>query len=457
MGSIAPDPNAERLVHDVDELAELFRAAEKPRESWRIGAEAEKFGVSAVDGRPIAYEGPRGVLRVFRALSEAHGWLEESELPGGPIISLKREHANITLEPGAQLELSGAPSVDVHSICAELRGHMAELREITSEMDLLWLAVGFHPLARQDDLIWVPKQRYAVMRSYLPTKGSAALDMMRRTCTVQANLDYSDERDAMRKLRVSLVFAPLVAAMCANSPFYEGKISGKKSLRGEVWLDMDPARSGLIPSLWGERELGYRDYVEWALDAGMFLFWRDGQVVANTGQTFRDFMRDGFQGHRAQFGDWKLHIQTLFPEARLKTTLEERPCDALPADLRCAIPALYAGLLYDERALGQAEALAATLSYEDVSKARPELVRVGLGASIGQRSAADLAGELHQIAMGGLERRARLDARGLDERIHLKRLADLNAQGLSPADRLLEGLGPDDPDLIREILARTQA
>jgi glutamate--cysteine ligase len=295
------------------------------------------------------------------------------------------------------------------------------------------------------------------MKRYLPTQGSGALDMMRRTATVQANFDYSDESDALRKLRVSLVFAPLINAMCANSPFMEGKLSGKKSLRGEVWLHMDPSRSGLLPALWNKEQLGYRDYVEWALDAGMFLFWRAGQVVANTGQTFRSFMQDGFQGHRATLGDWKLHIQTLFPEARLKSTIEVRPCDSLSADLSCAVPALYTGILYDERALSEAEALARSLDYDGVTRARPELVRLGLAAKIGGRSATELAVVLHEIAMGGLERRARTNARGQDERVHLKKLMDMNAEGLSPADRLVEGLKAGDADLQQEILARTKA
>jgi len=457
MGSQDNDPTADRPIRDLDELTEVFRASEKPRNAWRIGSEAEKFGVDALDGSPIQYDGPNGVLRVLTALSESHGWQAVSETPGGPIISLRRESANITLEPGAQLELSGAPCEDVHGICAELRGHMSELREISSEMNLSWLGVGFHPLARQADLPWVPKQRYSIMKRYLPTRGDRALDMMRRTATVQANFDYSDERDAMRKLRVALVFAPLINAMCANSPFVEGSLSGKKSVRGEVWLHMDPSRSGLIPSLWDKEDLGYRDYVEWALDAGMFLFWRDGKVVANTGQTFRSFLADGYAGHRATLGDWKLHIQTLFPEARLKSTIEVRPCDSLPADLSCAVPALYTGFLYDETALTEAEALARTLDYATVERARPDLVTAGLSARIGSRSAADLAMSLHEISAAGLGRRARMNSRGQDERAHLKRLLDLNQEGQSPADRLVEGLSAGDADLEREILARTKA
>ncbi len=369
-------------LSDPGELVETFHASEKPAEHWRVGGEAEKFGVDARTGAPIGYEGDRGVTRIFSALVEAHGWQPERETPDGPVIALSRGDASVTLEPGAQLELSGAPMSSVHLICTEMRGHLAELREISSEMNLVWLAVGFHPLAAQADLAWVPKQRYAIMREYLPTRGSGALDMMRRTATVQANYDYSSEEDAIRKLRVALKLSPLVHAMTANSPFYEGRLAGTKSVRGDVWMRMDPARSGLIPSLWKSGRAGYADYAEWALDAGMFLFKRGNQFIANTGQTFRDFMHNGYEGHRATKRDWKLHLQTLFPEVRLKTTIEIRCCDSLPTDFACGVPALFAGIYYDERALAEAEELVAPWDYESVQRARPELIKHGIEADL---------------------------------------------------------------------------
>jgi glutamate--cysteine ligase len=443
-------------IRDRDELAQVFRGYEKPRSQWRIGCEAEKFGVNTETGAPLAYEGENGVLRVLRALVDSHGWVPESEAPGGPIISLRREHASITLEPGAQLELSGAPCEDIHAICAEMRGHLAELREISSEMSLLWLGVGFHPLARQEDLPWVPKQRYSIMKRYLPTKGPRAIDMMRRTATVQANFDFSDEKDAMTKLYVSLVLAPLINAMLANSPFREGTLGGMKSLRGDVWLGMDPARSGLLPALWKKDELRYADYVEWALDAGMFLIKRNGKVVENTGQTFRNFLTDGYQGHRATLADWKLHLNTLFPEARIKATFEVRPCDSLPTDLACSVPALYTGLLYDDRALAEAHAFARTFDYEEVTRSRVALVTNGLAANIGKRPARELAERLLEIATGGLQRRSKLTSGGRDETLHLVKLQKLTSAGLSPADVLTEGLEAGDADLRHEILARTR-
>jgi glutamate--cysteine ligase len=293
------DPRPLRTAHD---LSEIFREAEKPEADFRIGAEAEKFAVDSNTAAPLGYEGDRGVTRIFAAL-EASGWQPEREFAGGPPIAMRRGGASITLEPAAQLELSGTAEPDIHGIRAEFDNHMRDLAPISQAMNLTWLGVGFHPFARLDDLPWVPKQRYAIMREYLPRRGSGGRDMMQRTATVQANFDFSSEADAMHKLVVTLKLSPFINAMTANSPFAEGERAGFKSRRGLVWLNMDPDRSGLIPSLLRHPKPGYREYVEWALDAGMFLIKRGARVIANTGQKFRDFLANGYQGERATFAD----------------------------------------------------------------------------------------------------------------------------------------------------------
>jgi len=443
----------QRLLRHSDDLLELFQQAEKPRAEFRIGTEAEKFAVDSQTGAPLGYEGARGVTRIFAALV-AHGWREERETPEGPVIALHRDNASITLEPGSQLELSGAAVENVHQTRRELDAHLAELAGISSEMNLTWLGIGFHPLARQSDLGWVPKQRYAIMREYLPTRGSGGHDMMRRTATVQANFDFSDEADALRKLVVCLKLAPLVNALGANSPFEEGRLSGYKSRRGLVWLNMDPARSGLIPALLRAPKPSYRDYVEWALDAGMFLIKRNGHALPNTGQTFRDFMHNGYQGERATFGDWKLHLNTLFPEARLKSTLEVRSSDSLPSRLGCAVPALFTGILYDEQALAEADSFARELDVDALLRARPALVERGLEAHLGTQPVQKLAERILEIAHGGLARRARLNEAGQDERIHLELLTQLVQSGKTPADAMIEGLSQNATPSTGEIIAR---
>jgi glutamate--cysteine ligase len=447
----APETN-DRPIQSLDELDAVFRAVEKPADKFRIGAEAEKFAIKA-DGTPLQYEGAEGVVGIFDALSE-YGWEPERESPDGPIISLRRGGASITLEPGSQLELSGAALPDLHQVEAEFYNHLRELSPISKKLGLTWLGVGFHPLARQEDLTWVPKQRYSVMREYLPTKGHAAHDMMRRTATVQANYDFSSEADAMKKLVLSLKLSPIVHAMLANSPFKEGKLAGTKSVRGEVWLNMDPSRSGLIASLWSPGKKTYRDYVEWAVDAGMFLFKRDGKVIANTGQTFRAFVKDGFEGHKATLNDWKVHLQTLFPEARLKNTLEVRGCDSLPAHLATAVPALFTGLLYDARALDQAIDILSPLDYATVERDRPALIRQGLTAPLGEKTGAQWAQSLYDIASSGLSRRGRRNAQNEDERRFIKPLERLLTAAESPADDLTRGLAPGATVSAADVIAR---
>jgi glutamate--cysteine ligase len=383
-----------------------------------------------------------------------HGWKAESETEGGPVIALTRGQASITLEPGAQLELSGAPLDDVHQVESEIRGHIDELAGISAELGLAWLGVGFQPISPQSELPWVPKHRYGIMKRYLPTRGVRGLDMMRRTATVQANFDYSNEEDAMQKLVVLLRLSPIIQAMTANSPFIEGRVSSNKSERGAVWLEMDPSRSGLIPTLWEAERPRYADYVEWALDAGMFLFKRAGKFIHNTGQTFRSFLKDGFDGHRATFADWALHVNTLFPEARLKRTIEARACDCLPMSLVGAVPALFTGLLYDAESLGRATELAMTLDLATVTRARPELVAEGLAGAVGPVPVRRLAEQIYEIADTGLARRGRQGRGGKDERAVLAPLGELVQRGQCPADLLLSGLSVAEPVARAELVRR---
>jgi len=396
----------------------------------------EKIGILVPENTPLPYEGERGVTAVFERLVAHHGWFEEREHEGAPVISLRRGETSITLEPGGQFELSGAPHETVHQTCAEFRGHMRELADISTELGIVWLGLGFHPFARRDELPWVPKLRYGIMKRYLPTRGEMALDMMQRTATVQANLDFSSEADALRKLRLSLAVSPIVSAMFANSPFVEGQLSGEKSHRVRVWLHMDPDRSGLLPFAWNEAAT-YRDYVEWALDVPMFLVKRGEKILPNTGQTFRAFMKDGFEGAEATRTDWETHVATLFPEARLKNTLEVRGTDSQDQSLICALPALWKGLLYDDRAMNALETLVAPLDFDNVEAARPEVADKALGAQLLGRDVREWAQSLLEIADEGLCRLSHLNRSGDDERIHLNKLRALVAEGRCPADLLI--------------------
>ncbi len=434
------EPNDLEPIGRRDDLLLPFVQAYKPREAWRIGPEMEKFGVFETTRAPVPYIGDRSVTTVLNELVHVHGWTAERETEDGPVIALLRGGASVTLEPGGQLELSGEQSRNIHEVCAELRRHMREIAPVSRAMGVRWLGVGFHPFARREDFQWVPKQRYGIMREYLPTRGGHAVDMMLRTCTVQVNLDYADEADALRKMHVALALAPATTAMFANSPWKEGRPHGGLTYRGRVWLDVDGDRTGLVPALWA-KNARIDQYVEWALDVPMFLFKRDGRAISNTGQTFRSFWKSGYEGNVATLEDWKLHLNTLFPEVRLKKTIEIRGADVQSTDMACALPALWTGLLYDDRALAETEALVEGWTYDEVAELRTRAWREGLRAVFRGRPLAEVAERVVSIADGGLERRKIVDpSSGRDERVHLARLRKLVGEGRTPADALLAGM-----------------
>jgi glutamate--cysteine ligase len=429
---------------DYRQLFLPFESAQKQVDAFRIGIESERFGVNRYNHLPLQYDGEGGILGLFHDFVVRFGWLPESEREGGPTISLHRGQAAITLEPAGQFEFSGSPLGDVHAVESERLSYVDELIAISAEKDLTWIASGFHPLARHDQLPWVPKQRYGIMRVYLASQGGDALEMMRRTATVQANFDFESIEDALRKLRVGLRLSPIVSAMFANGPFVEGRPFGGKSRRIEAWLNVDPSRQGLLPSMWSP-ESTLDDYVTWALDAPMFMFVRHGQAILNTGQTFRSFFDEGYAGHRATLKDWTTHLNTLFPEVRLKQTIEVRGADSVPSRYVAALPALWTGIFYDPVALDEAERLTQDWSYPAMMALRNNLGHEGLSATFEGQSVAHLAEKIFTIAHDGLVRRSRLDDAGRTEAVHLEALGKLVARGMCPADEVLEKLGEGVP------------
>jgi glutamate--cysteine ligase len=435
----------------MDDLLVLFHDAETPREGWLVGTEAERIAVTRSEGARLPYDGAVSVNAIFERLIRDRAWEPQRETREGPVIALTRADGSVTLEPGSQIELSGSPFRSVHEGKRESDEHWEELEPVIEELGLVWLAIGCHPFASVDELGWVPKLCYGVMREYMPTRGSMAGDMMTKTCTVQANLDYASEEDAMRKLRVGLRAQPIVTAMFANSPWNEGKRSGYKSYRALAWLHMDPDRSGLLPFAWKDHPK-YIDYVEWALDAPMFLVKRNGKPYYNTGQTFRAFMEEGFRGVKANYGDWVDHLSTLFPEVRLKSTLEYRGADVQRPEMLFALPALWKGLLYDEASFGALEGLLDSWSFSEVERQRDGLARHGLHTKFMNRDAADWAGDLLELAEAGLQRIGDRNEAGEDESVLLDPLRALLERGRCPADVLLAEVPADLPsrlDVIR--------
>jgi glutamate--cysteine ligase len=361
-------------------------------------------------------------------------------LENGNPIALTDGNCSITLEPGGQFELSGAPLETLHQTCAEVHEHLRQVKVVTRELKLGMIGLGFDPKSRREEVPWMPKGRYEIMRRYMPLRGDLGLDMMLRTCTVQVNLDFQSEADMVRKFRVGIALQPVAVALFANSPFLEGKPNGYLSYRSHVWTDTDPDRSGMLPFAF-EDGFGFERYVDYMLDVPMYFVYRDSHYIDVAGQSFRDFMAGklpGYPGHRPVLSDWADHLTTAFPEVRLKRIIEMRGADGGPWARLCALPALWTGLLYDSVALDACCALIKGWTHEERERLRIEVPRTGLRTEFRGRPLAALAREVLGIATRGLARRARKDPSGEDETLYLEPLRSIAETARTPADDLLD-------------------
>ncbi|MGQ0672316.1 MAG: glutamate--cysteine ligase [Hyphomicrobium sp.] len=433
-------------VRSKAELVEWIAAGEKPKPRWRIGTEHEKFVFLTDTLGPVSYEGERSIRALMEAMIVRYGW--EPIREGDIIIALKRPESEtrgllggtISLEPGGQFELSGAPVEDLHQTAAETQEHLNEVLDIGEDLGIGFLGVGFSPKWTLDETPRMPKRRYAVMTRYMPQVGKRGLDMMYRTATIQVNLDFSDEADMVKKLRVSLALQPIATALFASSPFTEGKPNGFKSMRSEVWRDTDPNRTGLLPFAF-EEGMGYERYVDYALDVPMYFVYREGQYIDVAGASFRDFLAGklaALPGMKPTIDDWSDHLTTLFPEVRLKRFLEMRGADGGRWRRICALPAFWVGLLYDDTALEAAWQLVAEWSAEDRQALRNAVPKLALDATVRGRPVREVAREALRIAHKGLRQRAHINAKSQDETIYLEPLKELVASGRTVADDLLE-------------------
>ena len=419
-----------------EDLVGWMAVGAKPKSDWRVGAEHEKFVFKLGSHEPVPYE-PGGIKALLDGLTR-FGWAPVME--AGHVIALERGKANVSLEPGGQFELSGAPLETVHDICEETGAHLTEVKEVADELGLGFLGLGFTPIWRRDQVPVMPKGRYKIMREYMPKVGGLGLDMMFRTCTVQANLDFGSEADMILKFRVSLALQPIVTALFANSPFIEGKPSGFVSARANVWTDTDADRTGMLAFVF-EDGFNFETYARYALQVPMYFAKRGDRYIDLAGRSFVDFM-DGklaeMPGQRPTIKDWADHTTTLFPEVRLKKYLEMRGADAGPWSRLCALPALWIGVLYDSAALAAAWDLCKHWNIADHERLRADVARRGLKAEIAGRTVQDIAKDMLAIARQGLKNRNRLSGGMDDETGYLSELDHIAETGITPAERLLE-------------------
>ena len=427
-------------IEHYDQLVQYMVDGCKPKADWRIGTEHEKFGYCRDTLKPLPYEGARSIEAVLSALRDRHHWGELRE--GGKLIGLQKDGANISLEPGGALELSGAPLETIHETCDEVNQHLREVMDIANEIGVGFIGLGAAPIWSHEEMPLMPKGRYKLMDAYMGKVGTMGRTMMRRTCTVQVNLDFESEADMVQKLRVAVALQPVAVALFANSPFFENKLNGHKSWRSRVWRDLDPARTGMVPFVF-EEGFGFERWVEYALDVPMYFVYRDGKYIDALGQSFRDFLNGklpALPGETPLLSDWADHLTTAFPEARVKKFIEMRGADGGPWRRLCALPAFWVGLTYDQTALDAAWDLIKGLDAETRSGLHVAASVDGLQAEVNGVRMHDLAREAVSISHAGLRARARPGAGGLvpDETHFLNALQESVETGKVPADELLD-------------------
>jgi glutamate--cysteine ligase len=433
----APPQTKGAPIIDRRQLIEYLEDGCKPKAEWRVGTEHEKFGYTHDDLRPLPYDGERGIRALLEGLAAQFGWriVTENERP----IALQRGGASVTLEPGGQVELSGAPVKTLHETCCEVHEHLDQVRAVAAPLGIGMLGLGFQPKWRREDIPWMPKGRYRIMGSYMPTRGRLGLDMMLRTCTIQTNLDFSSEADMVQKFRVGLAWQPVATALFANSPFTDGRPNGFLSYRSHVWTDTDPDRCGILPFVF-EEGMGFERYAEHVLDVPMYFVYRDGQYIDAAGQSFRDFLKGrlpALPGEVPTITDWSDHLTTLFPEVRLKRFLEMRGADGGPWRSLCALPALWVGMLYHQATLDAAWDRVKDWTIEEHEYLRAEVPKRGLRTPFRGDTVQDLAREMLALADAGLTGRAEEDWFGQDERQFLTALRGIAESGRTPAEEKL--------------------
>jgi glutamate--cysteine ligase len=427
------------LIESKDQLAEYLASGCKPAEDWRIGTEHEKFGYCKDSLLPLPYEGPRSIKAMLEGLRDAFGWAPVLE--AGNIIGLEKDGANVSLEPGGQLELSGAPLETIHQTCDEVNDHLREVKTVADKIGVGFIGLGAAPIWTHDQMPVMPKGRYKLMTDYMGRVGTHGTQMMYRTCTVQVNLDFGSEADMVQKFRVALALQPVATALFANSPFFEGKPNGFQSWRSRIWRSLDDARTGTLPFVF-EDGMGFERYVDYALDVPMYFVYRDGKYIDALGMSFRDFLKGelpALPGELPTLSDWADHLTTIFPEARIKKFMEMRGADGGPWRQICALPALWVGLLYDQNALDAAWDLCKHWTLEQREALRVAASVDGVNAKVEGIDMRQLARQVLDLSHAGLTARAKTGAGGMlkDETHFLNSLQDIVETGVTPASELL--------------------
>lgn len=421
-----------------DDLTEYFFRGIKSKTNLKIGVEHEKFILNNNTLKPLSYEEHNGIKEILEKLTTI-GWTPLYDDNKQTIIALKRGKEAVTLEPGGQIELSGAPLDNIHETCEETTNHLKELKKIGNELNFILLGMGVEPNLSLDDIPWMPKQRYGIMKKYMTKVGTLGHHMMKRTCTNQVNIDYSSEVDMIEKLRLMFNLESIATAMFANSPFDQGKISKYKSLRSHFWHHTDPNRTGLLPFVF-EKGFSFEKYTDYALGVPMYFINRNHNYIDMTKYTFKEYLDENSnnQDDAILLKDWEDHLTTLFPQVRLKQYIEIRSMDACSWDLICSQPAFWIGILYDDEIMDNVKEITESWTQEDREYLNKTVPQEGLQSTFKEKKLISFAQDFFELSKKGLKKRNRLSKYGeFDESIHMKDLEKNLENGCSPADCLI--------------------
>jgi len=425
-------------VINKNELIGYFFDGVKSKNNLKIGVEHEKFILNKESLKPISYYENNGIKNILEKLTTL-GWEPLYDDNKNTIIAVKKGKQAITLEPGGQIELSGAPLDNIHETCEETTNHLKELKKLGNEFNFILLGIGVEPNLKLDDFPWMPKQRYKIMRKYMEQVGTLGHHMMKRTCTNQVNIDYSSEEDMINKIRLILNLESIATAIFSNSPFDQGNVSKYRSLRSHFWHHTDPNRTGLLPFVF-DKDFNFEKYTDYALNIPMYFIRREHKYINMTQYTFKDYLEGKCTkvNYEATLDDWEDHLTTLFPQVRLKHYLEIRSMDACNWDLICSQPAFWIGILYDDEILDKIKQITEDWKGEDRQYLNKRVPEDGLKTEFKKRKLIDFAQEFFELSKKGLSKRNQLSKNGeFDESIHMKDLENNLTDGCSPADCLI--------------------
>jgi len=428
--------NTEEIIINKLQLLEYFYSGNKRKSNFGIGIELEKPGVNKTDMKAIPYSGMNGIA----AFLKKYGKFENSRCSyeKNSIMGLNTEQGIISLEPGSQIELSNFPQKNIHDIAGQLNYYNRITAELGDEFGIYWLGYAIQPLSTFKDIEIIPKGRYSVMNSYLPSKGSLTRVMMRETAGIQVCIDYESEEDAAKKLKVALGISPVITAMFANSPIRGGKETGFKSFRAHSWLNNDNSRCGLISKKIFEQDFSFSDYVDVLIDLPMVFLKKDDKWINMNGLPFKEYIKNGYNGYKATIDDWFLHMSSFFPDVRLKNFIELRNCDCQRSDLLFSVPALWKGIMYDDKALDHSWNLIKDFTWEERLELRRLVPKYGLNLCFKGFKLIDIAKELVNIADSSLKSMKEMNEDFQDESIYLENLQNILSKNQTPSDIILK-------------------